>query len=448
MVSFIDESRLFRFNPEGEVEELENLGQLSLDEEVLAAANVCKGRILHVTPSAASLVDAATGMTAAQWHPDPGTKINHASANEEYLLLATMGTQVVLLDLNANMMDVARRTFEHEVASLSIPAAPAKICMVGLWTASTVSILDLPDLVTVLEENVGEGGAIPRSLFLGKLLEDQPPTLMIAMGDGRLSTYSLNESDITLSQQKNIVLGVQPVYLQPIPAKGGLVNIFATCDHPSLVYGCEGRIVYSAITVRGAEKTTVVTPFNAEAFPQSVVVASDTELKIMIVDPLRTTHIQTLKVGDVVRRVSHSKERRVFGIVTIQLKVEEGAGIELFPSFVRLVDDTRFDIIDTYPLVDQEFVESIICAKLENGDGTKSEKFIVGTGFHDEESDEPNRGRILVFELGEERKLKLACKQEVAGGCKCLEMVGDYIVAALQKTVIPVPSLTIWSLPL
>lgn len=435
LVSFIDETRIFRFGPEGDAEELDSFGKFSLNKPVLTAANVCKGRILQVTTSSARLIDTASGDTVTMWRPVD--KINHASANDDFLVLATGGTTLVLFDLNADMTEVSRRVFEHEIASLSMPIAPARVCLMGSWTTSAVSILALPELNTILEENVGgsDEGAVPRSLFLGKLLANQPPTLMIAMGDGRLITYSFNENDFSLAQKKNIVLGVQPVYLQPIPAANNLVHVFATCDHPSLVYGSEGRIVFSAVTVRGAEKATFVTPFNAAAFPQSVVAASESDLKIMVVDPLRTTHIQTLKVGDVVRRVSHSKQHRVFGIVTIQLKVEEAVGVEQYPSFVRIVDDARFDIIDTYALEDQEFVEAILCTKLGDGDGEKSEKFIVGTGFHNEESDEPKRGRILVFELGEERKLKLACTAEVQGSCKCLEVVGDNIVAALQKTV-------------
>ncbi|KAF8456915.1 damage-specific DNA binding complex, subunit DDB1 [Terfezia claveryi] len=436
LVTFIDESRVFRFGPEGDVEELDSYGQFTLNEPVLTAANVSKGRLLQVTPSSATLID-SSGIAVAVWRPTGQNKINHASANEDYLLLATGGNTLVLLDLNASMSEVARRLFEQEIASLSIPAAPAKVCLMGSWTTSTVSIMALPALTTIIEENLGgiDGGAIPRSLFLGSILSGQAPTLLVAMGDGRLITYSLNEADYSLSQKKNIVLGVQPVYLQPIPAADGLVHVFATCDHPSLVYGTEGRIVYSAVTVRGAEKATFVTPFNTEAFPQSVVAASEADLRITVVDPLRTTHIQTLKVGDVVRRVSHSKQHRVFGIVTIQLRVEEALGVERYPSFVRIVDDARFDIVDSYPLDDEEFVEAILCTKLENGDGSQSEKFVVGTGFHDEGSDEPKRGRILIFELGEERRLKLACKEEVHGSCKCLEMVGGHIVAALQKTV-------------
>ena len=437
LVSFIDESRIFRFSGDGEVEELEKFGQFSLCEPILTAANVCEGMILLVTVSCAILINPANGATVNIWRPIGYDKINHASANDEYLVLVIGSTTLVLLDLNSSLKEVARRTFEHEIASLSIPIAPAPICLTGSWTTSTVSVLALPALTTIVEECLSgkEGGAVPRSLFLGRLLPDHPPILMVAMGDGQLITYSLNEVDYSLSQKKNIVLGVQPVYLQPIPAAGGLVHVFATCDYPSLVYGTEGRIVYTSVTVRGTNKVTFVTPFNAEAFPQSVIVASESDLKIMVGDPLRTTHIQTLKVGDVVRRISHSKQHRVFGIVTIQLKVEEAVGVERYPSFVRIVDDARFDIIDSYPLDDLEFVEAVLCAKLENGDGNMSEKFLVGTGFHDESGDEPKRGRILVFELGEERRLKLACKEEVAGSCKCLDVVGDKIVAALQKTV-------------
>ncbi|KAI5806768.1 mono-functional DNA-alkylating methyl methanesulfonate N-term-domain-containing protein [Peziza echinospora] len=439
LISFIDETRVFKFSPEGDVDELEEFKGFSLSEAVLTAANVRGGRLLQVTALSVTLSDALGGNVISVWRPHDGTRISLASANENTLVLATSHSEVVLFDLVDGLKEVKRRTFEHEVATLYMPTIPSNVCVMGSWTTSDVSVLSVPTLETLLEANLGEGGAgvIPRSLFLGQIMENQPPTLMVAMGDGRLFTFSYNTEDNTVSEKKIIVLGIQPVYLQPIPAPNGLVNVFATCDYPSLVYGAQGRIVCSAVTLKSPEKTTFVTPFHAEAFPDSVVAASESTLKITVVDPMRTTHIQTLPIGDVVRRVCYSKEHRAFVIVTINLSVDEVVGAEQYRSFVKVVDDTRFEVIDSFELQDDEFVEAIMCTKLENGDGTSSEKFVVGSGFHetDEDTDEPKRGKIRVFELGEERKLKVACVLELKGSCKCLDMVGDRIVAALQKTI-------------
>ncbi|KAF8461342.1 mono-functional DNA-alkylating methyl methanesulfonate N-term-domain-containing protein [Kalaharituber pfeilii] len=453
LVSFISESRLFRFHSDGDVEELDSFGNFSLSEPALTAANVANGHFLHVTTSSATLMDAKTGTAIAVYRPPANAKINLASANEEFLVLAAAGTDVVLFDLRQHMKEIAKRTFVHEVSALAVPAAPSKIVLMGSWTTAVVSVLAIPGLETLLEEDVvsgtevAGGGAVPRSLFLGKILEGQLPTLMVAMGDGRLLTYAFSEgeNEFSLSQKKNIVLGVQPVYLQPIPASDGgeLVHVFATCDHPSLVYGAEGsRIVYSAVTVRGSEKATFVTPFHTRQFPGSVVVATDDgTVKIMEIDPLRTTHIQTLHVGDTVRRIAHARQHRVFVVVTIELKADGTPdGRERYPSWVRIVDEDRFEVVDSWALDEGEFVEAVVVARLENGgvQGGWEEKVVVGTGFHDEDEsgEEPTRGRIIVFEIGEERKLKIACVEEVAGGgCKCLDPQPHLLLAATQKHV-------------
>jgi DNA damage-binding protein 1 len=96
--------------------------------------------------------------------------------------------------------------------------------------------------------------------------------------------------------------------------------------------------------------------------------------------------------------------------------------------------------MDSYELRERELVESILCARLDNGDGTKNDKFLVGTGFQpgaedDDEDLECKEGRMLIFELSEDRKLKLAAELKVKSAVKAMDMAGDHIVVALNKTV-------------
>lgn len=434
VVSFIDETRVFQFHSEDDPEELEHFGGFSLNERTLVAGNVVDGRLLQVTPSSARLINMGSREITSQLDLHGKGMINMAAANEDILIYVVNGSNLFAVDLKANLKEIGTRTFPNEIACLTIPMVPSTVCAVGQWTTSAVSLLTIPSLETLSEEILvrTENAAIPRSLLIARILQDQPPTLLVAMGDGTLFTFSISEENYTLSHKKSIILGTQSVYFQPIPLGGGLVNVFATCDHPSLIYGLEGRIAYSAVT---ADRTTHVTPFNAQGFPNSVAVATEEDLKLAVLDFTRSTHVRDLPTGDVVRRVAHSKSRNIFGVLTINLYQDMITGDEEFKCHVRVVDSITFTMIDSYELQETELIESIVCANLSNGDNTFSERFIVGTGFQEESKDETTRGRILVFELSDDRKLKLAAELSVRGSCKGLEMVDGKIVAALNRTV-------------
>ncbi|KAI5843023.1 mono-functional DNA-alkylating methyl methanesulfonate N-term-domain-containing protein [Morchella snyderi] len=434
VVSFIDETRVFQFHQDDDPEELERFGGFSLGERTLIAGNVTDGKLLQVTPSGARLINTGSGEISSQLDLRGKGIINMASANEDTLIYVINGSTLFAVDLKADLKEIGTRSFSNEISCLTISIVSSTICAVGQWTTSAVSILTLPGLETLSEEILvrTENSAIPRSLLLARILQDQPPTLLVAMGDGTLFTFSVHEESYLLSQKKSIVLGTQSVYFQPIPLGNGLVNVFATCDHPSLIYGLEGRIAYSAVT---ADRTTHVTPFNAHGFPNSVAMATEEDLKLAVLDFTRSTHVRNLSTGDVVRRVAHLKTREVFGVLTINLYQDLTTGDEQFKCYVKVVDDITFTMIDFYELQEAELIESIMCANLSNGDETFSERFIVGTGFQEKSKDETTRGRILVFELSDDRKLKLAAELVVRGSCKGLDFVNGKIVAALNRTV-------------
>lgn len=413
---------------------MDEFKKFSLTERTLVSGNVVGGKLLQVTPSGALLVDTESGAIISELSLGVERKINMASANADTLIYVVGGSTVFVTDLGSGFEQTGQRSFDNEIACLTIPLAPSRVCAVGQWTISAVSVLALPTLETLSEEVLtgAESVAVPRSLLLANILEGQPPTLLVAMGDGTLFTFAVNETNCMLTQKKSIVLGTQSVYFQPIPRQNGLVHVFATCDHPSLIYGSEGRIAYSAVT---ADKATHVTSFNAQGFPNAVVVASEEDLKLAIVDPQRATHVRTLPIGDIVRRVAHSKERQLFGVLTINLQIDKTTGDEQFKCYIRVVDEVMFDLIDSFELQATELAESIVCAELDNGDGTFSERFVVGTGYQDQDRDESTKGRIVVFELSEDKKLRVATELIVRGTCKALDMVDGKIVAALNKTV-------------
>jgi DNA damage-binding protein 1 len=444
LVTFVNESHVFRFDPQGEVEEIEEFASLALDETTLAAANISEGRIVQVTNGRARICDLDGGMIVSEWIPMAGQTITAASINDSHVLLSLGGVTVVSLTMLAegrrvgpSFMDgglqvIKEKTFgaEDQVACVALPPGSSQVCFIGTWKNSELAICSLDTLEPVKRIQISED-SVPRSLLLAQIFPGQPPTLFAALADGNVVTYFFDPSSNEFSGRKSIVLGTREATFRALPRGDGLYNVFAICEHPSLIYASEGRLVYSAVT---AEKATTVCPFDSEAYPGAVAIATSEDLRISVVDTERTTHVQTLKVDETVRRIAYSPSLKAFGLGTIK-RVLKG-GEEFMVSHFKLVDEIQFKELDTYALNEEELVECVMRCELPDGSGGLAERFVVGTAYLDDQGATEERGRILVLEVTPDRSLKLVTEIAVKGGCRCLAMCEGKIVAALIKTIV------------
>lgn len=437
VVSFVSSTRIFIFDTEGEVEEVESFHGFDLTEATLYAGNLADGRAVQVTSSAVLLTDAESGMVTDTWRSPEGTSITSVASNLDTILVSLKGAALVVLDASGSAISVgAKREFsaEEQVSCVTLSSAVPNTCVVGFWQDSKVSFLDLQTLQAVATEQVAEEDtlAVPRSLAIANILPNSPPTLFVALADGNVVTYSVESQSKLFAARKSIILGTQQANFTTLSREDGLENVLAICEHPSLIYSSEGRMVYSAVTAEGA---TCVSSFDSAAYPGAIAIATaDTgELKLAVVDQERTTHVETLPVNETVRRIAYSSSLKAFGLGTIKRTLT--AGVEEVQSHFKLVDEVVFQELHTFALNTDELIESCMRCELNDGADGLAERFVVGTAYLDEDSAESARGRILIFEVTESRQLKLVAEQALRGACRCLSMCQGNIVAALIKTV-------------
>ena len=438
LVTFVDETRVFRFSADGEVEELEEFLCLSLTENTLVAANLPGGRILQVTEKRALIADLDSGMVTFEWTPSDQKAITAASANDENLALVIGGQTLASFNIQNDVQLIKQQDLgaDHQISGVTVPSEPSGVCIAGFPKSAKVSILNINDLSELQSKSLGPTGeAFPRSVLVAQVLADSPPTLFVSMADGCVITFSLNPENHSLSDMNKLILGSEQPAFKQLPRGDGLFNVFATCENPSLIYGSEGRIIYSAVNSEGAAR---ICHLNTVAFPEAIAVATANELKIALVDKERTTQIQTLKIGSCVRRVAYSPSEKAFGLGTIDRKLD--SGVEVVKSHFVLADEIMFRRLDAWELKQEELVESVIRAsfpagKDENGRQLVKDRFIIGTAFMDEDRAASIRGRILVLEVDHGRKLTQVAELELMGACRALAMMGDRIVATLVKTV-------------
>ena len=431
--SFSNETRVFRFSPEGNVEELQSFAGFSMSETTILAENVANIGILQVTPSGVRLIDLESNMVTSSWESDDGEPVAAASASH-LLALSIAGKEIVVLDIRSDLREVQRRKFDldRQISCLTVPRSGPDVCIIGFWKTAEVAILGLTDLQQIESQAISEEtAAVPRAVLLAPVLIDQPRTLFVALADGNLVTFDFDENKRSLSGRKSTILGTQHANLKELPRDNGVSNVFATCEHPSLIYGSEGRLVYSAVTV---EKASYVCSFNAEAYPGAIAIATEEDLKLALVDEERTTHVQKLHVGETVRRIAYSTKLKAFAMGTIRRELK--GGVEVVQSHVKLADEIVFQELDTYDLKPDELVEAVIRADIDEGLQGPAERFVVGTSFIADDSTDAIQGRILVLEVTEDRMLRLLSELPVKGACRALAVLQGKLVAALVKTVV------------
>ena len=437
VAAFPSDTRVFQFfpnrPPDETIEEKHELGQLSFAEETIYIDNLIGNRFLQVTPTKAQILDSVSGAVLAKWSPQDKRTITAASANSDHLMVSTGSSEATSLDIKQNLRVITARDFpqDGQISCLDVPGRVRNIGIAGFWQSSAVAILNIGTLKTIHRVIMSEDAVtVPRSLVLTQLLAKEPPTLLVALANGEVVTFSYEIKSRVLRDRKAIVLGTQAATFKILPGTRGLDKVFAVCEHSSLIYGSENRIVYSAVT---AENVSCVCSFDSEAYPGSIAAATSTDLRFALLDAERTTHVQTLQVNETVRRVAYSTNLKAFGTGTIQ-RVLRG-NEEIVKSSFRLCDEVMFKQLCEFALEDDELVESCIRADLRDGTGDLVERFVVGTAHMNETKHDIARGRILVFAVTRARTLKLDVDHTVKGACRALGVIDGNIVAALVKTV-------------
>uniref|UniRef100_A0A093UZ16 DNA damage-binding protein 1 n=1 Tax=Talaromyces marneffei PM1 TaxID=1077442 RepID=A0A093UZ16_TALMA len=362
VVTFVNETRVFRFSSDGEVEELDEFLGLNLAENTLLSSNLPGGRIIHVTESGVSIADTDSGMVTSKWSPD-GHTITSVACNDERLVVVTGGQIIATLDITGDLKVLSQKDFgkDNQVSGVTIPPAPSQVCIAAFPQNALVAVLDLHRFEELHSQSLGVASeAFPRTVLLAEILADSSSTLFVSMADGSVVTFSYDAESHSLTGTNKLILGSEQPTFKKLPRGDGLYNVFTTCEHPSLIYASEGRIIYSAVNSEGASR---VCHFNTEAYPDAIAVATSRDLKIALVDKERTTQIQTLPIGATVRRVAYSPTEKAFGIGTIKRRLEDGA--EIVESQFVLADEIMFRKLDSFDLKPDELVESVIRAQMK-----------------------------------------------------------------------------------
>jgi DNA damage-binding protein 1 len=432
LVGFVDETRLFLFDQSGNVEERSEFHGLELDCPTLFAGAIRNGEVLQVTPKSVRIVDIESGFESSVWTSTDGV-ITTVSVTDDLVALVVNGTQVIVLNTSSNLrVQSSASCGGKQVSCLAISVLLPGICLVGFWHNSEVAVLDLESMEQVHAITLTEDGVGPRSILASKLFEKRNPTVLFSMADGHVISFELDPHTCQTTQRTTTILGTKQPDLQQLPRADGTSGVFVASETPSLIYADDGKLSFSAVDTQ--DTVNCVCSFNSEAFPNGIVLATPTDVRICLLEETRTTHVQPLHIGESARRLAYSPALKAFGLGTIRRWIDKDA--ECVESKFKLVDEVMFKELASATLRQDELVEAVIRTEIKDRYGQKAERFIIGTSVLDDDVVEKFKGRIIVYEVTEDRQLKVVASHAVKTPCQCLAMVGEDIVAALHKTIV------------
>lgn len=463
VLSFVGHTRILTMMGE-EVEETDIEGFMS-DQQTFYCANVNYGQIIQITPSSARIIKSDTKTMICEWSPPEGHRIGVVACNAEQLVCAS-GSEIYFVEINdGKLEEKTKTTLEHEIACLDISpldedSTRSDIVAVGLWTDISVCLLRIPSLEKIHVEKLG-GEIIPRSILLSQF--EGINYLLCALGDGSMFYFVLDKENGKLADQKKVTLGTQPTILKTFSSLSTR-NVFACSDRPTVIYSSNHKLVFSNVNLKEVNHMCSI---NAEAYPDSLALATKNSVILGTIDEIQKLHIRTVSLGESPRRIAYQEASCTFGVISVRTDVQTASGLmptrlsasmqtqnvtisSNLPSLSRpggtsniehgqeielnnllILDQNTFEVLHAHQFMQTEFAMSLMSAKLGDDPNTY---YIVGTAIVNPEEPDPKMGRIIVFHYTD-GKLHQIVEKEIKGACYSLVEFNGKVLASINTTV-------------
>uniref|UniRef100_T1GI24 Uncharacterized protein n=1 Tax=Megaselia scalaris TaxID=36166 RepID=T1GI24_MEGSC len=360
---------------------------------------------------------------------------------------------------------MAHTKLDFEVACLDLSSVENEnFVSVGLWTDISIIVLSVPDLKILHREKLG-GEIIPRSILLTCF--EGIYYLLCALGDGSMFYFLFNMENGSLSEKKKVTLGTQPTILKTFKTLS-TTNVFACSDRPTVIYSSNHKLVFSNVNLK---EVTHMCSLNAEAYPDSLALATKNSVILGTIDEIQKLHIRTVHLGEGPRRIAYQESSQTFGVITIRHDIQESTGLvpsrmsasthaqnitystnviskpgnsneigqEVDINNLLIIDQNTFEVLHAHQFMPSEYIISLMSANL--GDDGKS-YYVVATALVYHEESEPKVGRIIVFhfvrlyEFTNEKELRMECNIQNNISVLYLKSKGDFIlVGDLMRSI-------------
>lgn len=389
------------------------------------------------------LIHCANRNLVAEWNPPNNKRIVVVACNYSQLVCASARDVYYLEIRDGSLVECGHITLDYEVACLDIspltenPRSPADMVAVGLWTNISAVMLRLPDLQVVHTEKLG-GEIIPRSILMTCF--EGTDYLLCALGDGSMYYFIMDRVTGQLTEKKNVTLGTQPTILRTFSSLATM-NVFACSDRPTVIYSSNHKLVFSNVNLK---EVNHMCSLNAEAYPDSLALATKNSIILGTIDEIQKLHIRTVPLGETPRRIAYQEATQTFGVITVRMDMQDSQGLtpvrqsastqaqnittnggsstfaakpgsiataatsssgtefglEVEIHNLLIIDQHTFEVLHAVQFMQSEYAISLMSARL----GSETDAYyVVGTALVNPEEPEPKLGRILIYQYADNK---------------------------------------------
>lgn len=339
----------------------------------------------------------------------------------------------------------------------------ANFVAVGLWTDISAVVLSLPNLEVYHKEKLG-GEIIPRSILMTTF--EGINYLLCALGDGSMFYFNLNKTTGNLSEKKKVTLGTQPITLRTFKSFA-TTNVFACSDRPTVIYSSNHKLVFSNVNLK---EVNHMCSLNAEAYPDSLALATKHSVILGTIDEIQKLHIRTVPLGEGPRRIAYQESSKTFAVATVRIDVQGRSGPkptrpsastqaqnityatnivpkpsggptsttnaeigqELDINNLLIIDQNTFEVLHAHQFTPSETICALMSATL--GSDVQNTYYVVSTALVYADEHEPNLGRIIIFNFAD-GKLNQIAETKIDGSCHSLVEFNGKVLAGINSFV-------------
>lgn len=429
------QSIFLRFNLAQEAIEESTMAPLNARSQTISLFRLRNHRSLcHVTPENVFVTNVAGDKIIYTFNAP--ARIIHASHCDDALALAYCDGTLALFRLSEaskGFVPVFTQQFPQQMSCLVLESTSAGqlTALFSLWDNSTVGLLSFDADVANAKSKLFSYEA---HICSAALLEKR--YALFGSGDGSVLVVDTQSMQDSNQEVECIRLGTEPIILYSNPSAR---YILAHSGRDSVLLSVlRDRIVHSIVLGLPRDAFLLFSPATVDNMMHGFYALHQDTLAFYYISQslIPRVHIDSHPVGQSVHRLAAIGDcvaalEHNFPILSVPM-----SHWPLMRSKLTLRDASTLALVDTFAFEhggeQGRFAEIGWCCTVGQLQGVEGDVLVVGTCIASDDV-KAERGRLLVFQLAEGRKLKLISVNEFSnGGVKAVAIVRGLVLAAIR----------------
>ena len=461
-ISSLGQTLTYAVDPiEGSLEEV--AWGLHSTTETLNLVQLESGHLPQITCNGIYLGYSGSISCGGMWNCKPNERVLLSANHDNYVLLAMSDYWVRLFHVTPSGFSVvASAQFSSEVSCMKIfkTRDGSLMAAVSFWDMKSFGFLTFNPKEKSVKLTPIDHSFVRESVIRSVQILESPSSDLFALfggGNGKILIAPIPRNPETSFENDKICLmrlGANPVTIFPFDDR---FHVIAQSDRPYHItwHKSSPKLMCSVINIPTFDSMTQFNFGDQAGFV--TIKGKEVRFSYLQQSHVPKVNIKSIPIGKSIHRLIHLPQYKLFAAIlhNFPVMVVPMSHWPLLRSELVLIDEETFEIVDRYELqgsdgnasVNEEggnnlmgrFAEigwSVAFGELEgpvdsSAVGAIGKVLVLGTSLtNDEPKDE--KGRILVFKIGEGNRFKLISTNEMKGGVRVVSICQGFVIGCVR----------------